>query len=145
MKKTALIFLLAVISLSAAAAKSTTLRVYKISPADSISMEPEIFDRAEVMPTFPGGVTELMKFIQKNIRYPELARKKKLEGKVIVKFYIDKDGSVKDPEVLKDGVGGDSAEESVRVIHSMPKWNPAMQNGNPVRCYYTLPITFKLQ
>lgn len=107
--------------------------------------EPEIFDRAEVMPGYPGGVPELMKFLQKNIRYPSLARENGLEGKVIVKFYIDTDGTVRDPLVLKDGVGGGCGDEAVRVVKAMPKWTPGSQRGKTVKVYYTLPVTFKLQ
>ena len=76
------------------------------APEPEQPKEPEIFDRAEVMPVYPGGIPELMKFLQKNIRYPSLARENGLEGKVIVKFYIDTDGTVREPAVLKDGVGG---------------------------------------
>lgn len=115
------------------------------APAPEAPKEPEIFDRAEVMPTYPGGVLELMKFLQKNIRYPSLARENGLEGKVIVKFYVDTDGTVRDPQVLKDGVGGGCGDEAIRVIKSMPKWAPGSQRGKPVKVYYTLPVTFKLQ
>ncbi len=96
------------------------------------------------MPTYPGGAVELMKFLAKNIRYPALARENGLQGKVIVKFYIDIDGSVKELAVLKDGVGGGCAEEAVRVISIMPKWTSGSQKGTPVKVYYTLPISFKL-
>ena len=115
------------------------------APAPEAPKEPEIFDRAEVMPAYPGGVPELMKFLQKNIRYPSLARENGLEGKVIVKFYVDTDGTVREPLVLKDGVGGGCGDESIRVIKSMPKWTPGSQRGKAVKVYYTLPVTFKLQ
>jgi protein TonB len=115
------------------------------APAPEAPKEPEIFDRAEVMPSYPGGVPELMKFLQKNIRYPSLARENGLEGRVIVKFYIDRDGTVRDPVVLKDNVGGGCGDEAIRVVKSMPKWSPGSQRGKPVKVYYTLPVTFKLQ
>jgi protein TonB len=114
-------------------------------PEPEAPKEPEIFDRAEVNPAFPGGPTELLKFLQKNIKYPNLARENGLEGKVIVKFYVDTDGTVRDPQVLKDGVGGGCAEEAIRVCKSMPKWTPGSQRGKNVKVYYTLPVTFKLQ
>lgn len=104
----------------------------------------EIFDRAEVMPQYPDGIPALMSFLSRNIRYPSLARENGLEGKVIVKFFVDIDGTVKEPIVIKDGVGGGAAEESVRVISAMPKWLPGSQKGKPVKVYYVLPITFKL-
>lgn len=107
--------------------------------------EAEIFDRVEVMPSYPGGVSELFKFLSKSIRYPSLARENGLEGKVIVKFFLDELGFVRDVSVLKDGVGGGCGEESVRVVHDMPRWIPGLQKGKPVKVYYTLPITYKLQ
>lgn len=120
------------------------LKLDSISTIIDTTKFTEIFDRAEIMPAYPGGVPELMKFLAKNIRYPALARENGLQGKVIVKFYIDIDGTVKEPAVLKDGVGGGCAEEAVRVINKMPKWSPGSQKGKPVKTYYTLPITFKL-
>ena len=111
---------------------------------DELIREPEIFDRAEVMPTFPGGALELMKFLSKNIRYPEIARENGLQGKVIIRFIVDIDGSIIEPIVLKDGIGGGCAEEAMRVISSMPKWIPGSQRGTPVKVYYVLPVTFKL-
>lgn len=106
--------------------------------------EPEIFDRAEVMPNYPGGIAAMMKYLSTNIRYPAIANENGLEGKVIVKFYVDKDGTVREPVVLKDGVGGGCGEEAIRVVKAMPKWTPGLQRGNPVKVYYTLPVTFKL-
>ncbi|HRB92485.1 MAG TPA: TonB family protein, partial [Chitinophagales bacterium] len=114
------------------------------APEPEQPKEPEIFDRAEVMPTYPGGPVEMMKFLSKNIKYPSLARENNLEGKVIVKFYVDTDGTVKSPEILKDGVGGGCADEAVRVVKTMPKWSPGTQRGKNVKVYYVLPVTFKL-
>lgn len=108
--------------------------------------EPEIFDRAEVQPRFPGDDPNgLVKWLIKNIKYPNIARENGLEGKVIVKFYVDVDGTVRDPVVLKDGVGGGCAEEAIRVCKAMPKWIPGSQRGKNVKVYYTLPVNFKLQ
>lgn len=104
----------------------------------------EIFDRAEVMPYFPGGAIELMRFLSNNIHYPKLAQENNLEGKVIIKFTVDTDGSVTNPIVLKDAVGGGCAEEAIRVIQLMPKWKPGIQRGVPVKVFYTLPVSFKL-
>ncbi len=113
-------------------------------PAPAAPKEPEIFDRAEVMPAYPGGPAAMLKYLANNIRYPSLARENGLEGKVTVKFTVDKDGSIKDPIVLKDGVGGGCADEAIRVIKTMPKWSPGLQRGNPVKVYYILPVSFKL-
>jgi TonB family protein len=104
----------------------------------------QIYSKADVMPEFPGGSTKLMAFLAANIRYPKEARDKGHEGKVVVKFYIDTDGSVKAPVIVKDGVGLGAAEETIRIIKLFPKWKPGLLDGKPVRVYYTLPITFSL-
>lgn len=111
---------------------------------EQFDQEPEIFDRAEVMPQFPGGISEMMKYLKDNLVYPALAKENGLQGKVIVKFIIDEDGSIKDPVILKDGVGGGASNEAIRLVKSMPKWKPGEQKGKPVKMYYTLPIVFKL-
>lgn len=103
-----------------------------------------IYDKAEVMPEFPDKTDGLLSFLQKNIKYPKQAREKGLEGKVIVKYYIDFDGSVRNPFILKDGAGGGCGDEAIRVVKLMPKWKPGSENGKTVRVYYTLPITFSL-
>jgi protein TonB len=105
---------------------------------------PEILSRSEVMPSFPGGNVELFKYLNKNIRYPALARENGLEGKVTVTFYVDTDGSIKEPKVLKDGVGGGCAEEALRVIKAMPKWTPGANNGIPAKVWFTVPVSFVL-
>lgn len=107
-------------------------------------IEPEIFDRAEVMPKYSGGVIEMMKYLTKNLKYPADAKQFKFQGRVIVKFCIDIDGSVKDPIVLYDKVGGGADIEAIRLVKAMPKWIPGTQNGKPVKVYYTLPINFSL-
>ncbi|QQR97245.1 MAG: TonB family protein [Sphingobacteriales bacterium] len=104
-----------------------------------------IYDRTEVMPSFPGGGAELMKFLSTNIKYPEEARKKELEGKVIVHFIVDTNGLLTDLKILNDGVGGGCAEESIRVCKLMPRWTPALQKNKFVKAFYTLPISYKLQ
>ena len=108
------------------------------------STELEIFDRAEVMPVFPGGTAELFKFLAHNIQYPSKAREDGLQGRVIVKFYLDTLGNLNDPIVIADNVGGGCAEEAIRVIKNMPKWTPGVQRGRLVKVIYTLPVTFKL-
>lgn len=105
----------------------------------------KIYTIAEVMPSFPGGSSELMKFLSQNILYPNIAREKYAEGKVIVNFYIDIDGSIKNPIIVKDLVGYGCAEEVLRIIDLMPKWIPGTQGGKPAKVYYTLPVTFKLK
>jgi TonB family protein len=103
-----------------------------------------VYEKAEVMPEFPGGPNGLLLYLQKNLKYPEKARNEKLEGKVITRFIIDINGVVQNLETIKDGVGGGAADEARRVISKMPKWKPASINGKLVKVYIVLPITFKL-
>ncbi len=100
----------------------------------------------EVMPSFPGGVVALMGFMKDNINADNVTKTtNKVVGKVIVKFYIDIDGSVKDPVVLNNSTGVIECEkEAIRIVLKMPKWNPGTQKGKPVKVYYTLPIGFSI-
>lgn len=101
-------------------------------------------DIAEVMPSFPGGDGELMKWLSMNIVYPEIAEEKGVQGRVIVRFAVGKDGSIHDPKVLVS-VHPALDREALRVVKSMPRWIPGKQSGQPVSVYFTLPITFLLQ
>ena len=103
----------------------------------------DYFDVVEVMPTFPGGMGAMMKWLSENVKYPEEAHKAKQQGRVIVSFIVDKDGSIGDVTVAKS-VAPSLDEEAVRVMKSMPNWNPGMQNGKPVRVKFTVPVSFKL-
>ncbi len=98
----------------------------------------------DTMPSFPGGNAECMKFIEQNLRYPEEARNKRIEGRVIIQFIIDKNGSVTEPYVAK-GVEKSLDEEAIRLIKSMPKWIPAKMDGKTIQIKYTLPVSFKLK
>lgn len=109
------------------------------------SVEPdEPLDVVEQMPEFPGGQVELMKFIASNVKYPVKAQKEGVQGRVLVQFIIEKDGTVSGPKVVH-AVNKYLDAEAVRVVKAMPKWKPGMQKGQPVRVNFTLPVTFKLQ
>ncbi|MBR6774685.1 MAG: energy transducer TonB [Bacteroidales bacterium] len=107
-------------------------------------VEAEIFKVVEEMPEFPGGSAKLMEYIQKNIKYPMMARESDIQGRVFVSFVVEPDGSISNVGVIR-GIGGGCDEEAVRVVNSMPKWKPGKQRGSAVRCSYTVPIIFKLQ
>ena len=107
-------------------------------------VEAEIFKVVEVMPEFPGGAAKMMEYIQKNIKYPLMARESDIQGRVFVNFVVEPDGSISNVTVMR-GIGGGCDEEAVRVVNSMPKWNPGKQRGTAVRCSFTVPIIFKLQ
>ena len=92
-------------------------------------------------PKFPGGASRLVEWLNKSIRYPEAARAAEREGRVIVQFVVDKDGSVLSPKVLS-GISPDIDSEALRVVGEMPKWEAGMKEGVPVRSKYTIPVTF---
>ena len=101
-----------------------------------------VFTRIDEMPEFPGGHEALMQYLASNIRYPKEAREKDIEGKVVVKFVVCKDGTLCNEEVVRS-IGGGCDEEVIRVVKAMPEWKPGKQNGKAVKVYYTLPVTFR--
>lgn len=115
----------------------------KEAPADSTAKE-EVFMVAEQMPEYPGGMKEMLKFLQENVKYPENAMKNNVQGRVIVQFVIEKDGTPTEFKVLRS-VDPDLDAEALRVMKAMPKWKPGMQKGQVVRVKFTVPVSFKLQ
>lgn len=108
-------------------------------------VEEEVFVVVEKMPEFPGGQAALFKFLSENVKYPVIAQENGIQGRVICQFVVNKDGSIVDVEVVRSGGDASLDKEAVRVIKSMPKWNPGQQRGKPVRVKYTVPVNFKLQ
>ena len=106
--------------------------------------EEEIFVAVEQPAEFPGGQAALMKWLSNNIRYPEAAQQNDIQGRVVVKFVVEKDGSVAHAEIAR-GVDKDLDREALRVVNKMPKWQPGKNNGVAVRSYFNLPVTFRLQ
>ena len=102
----------------------------------------KVFDVVEQMPSFPGG--NVMAWLSQNLKYPVIAAENGVQGRVVVQFVVEKDGSVSDVHAVKK-VDPSLDKEAERVVKSMPKWIPGKQNGSPVRVKYTLPVTFKLQ
>lgn len=98
----------------------------------------------EKMPSFPGGQEALMAYLRENIKYPQAARDAGAQGTVLVEFVVEKNGSVSNVKVL-NSVFSACDEEAIRVIKSLPKWNPGEANGKKVRVFYNVPITFSLQ
>ena len=107
-------------------------------------VEEEIFVAVEQPAEFPGGMAALMKWLSNNIRYPEAAQQNDIHGRVVVKFVVEKDGSIGAATIVK-GVDKDLDREALRVVKKMPKWQPGKNNGVSVRSYFNLPVTFKLQ
>ena len=102
-----------------------------------------VFDVVEVMPQYPGGQIAMMKYIMENIKYPKQAVKERIQGRVTVRFIVEKDGSISDVKPILS-VHPLLNKEAVRVVESMPKWTPGKQNGKPVRVRFNLPVMFKL-
>lgn len=103
-----------------------------------------VFDVVEEMPSFPGGASGLMAYLGQNIKYPVVAEENGIQGRVIVTFVVERDGSITDVKVVKS-VDPSLDKEAVRVIKIMPRWKPGKQNGAAVRVKYTTPVTFRLQ
>ena len=104
----------------------------------------EIFTAVEQMPQFPGGEGELLKYISTHIKYPTMAAENNIQGRVVVKFVVQKDGKVGEVVVLR-GQDPDLDKEAVRVVKTLPNFIPGKMNGQAVSVWYTLPINFKLQ
>lgn len=105
--------------------------------------EEQIFQVVENQPEFPGGMAELMKFLQKNMKYPSICQEQGIQGRVIVQFVVNTDGSIVDAQVVKP-VNPYLDKEALRVVSIMPKWSPGKQRGKAVRVRFTLPVTFRL-
>jgi protein TonB len=116
----------------------------------AVEVEPEeeetqqIFTIVENQPEPVGGISAFYEYVGKNLKYPNLARRNNIEGRVFIQFVVEKDGSLTDVKVLK-GIGGGCDEEAVRIISNAPKWKPGKQRGRPVRVQMILPILFKLE
>lgn len=112
-------------------------------PQASKSENGEVFMIVEQMPEYPGGMSELMKYIARNIKYPADALREKTQGRVIVQFIVGTDGYTSDFKVMKS-VSPSLDAEAIRVLANMPRWTPGMQRGEAVPVKFTVPVTFKL-
>lgn len=107
--------------------------------------EPEkIFEVIEQMPTFPGGESELLAYLSKNVRYPPAALENNIQGRVILRFVVTKNGDIDRVEVVRS-LDPSCDREALRVVKTLPKWIPGRQNGENVSVWFTLPINFKIQ
>lgn len=136
------------LSINAEADESTQVDEYIAPVAEKQEEEAEveehqIFMVVENAPAFPGGDAARMKFLQDNIKYPQMARESGIQGTVYVTFVVERSGAVTDVKILR-GIGGGCDEEAVRVVQNMPKWEPGKQRGKPVRVQFNMPIKFTL-
>ena len=113
-------------------------------PAPKPEVSNKVFDVVEEMPSFPGGQGALMAFLSSNIKYPVVAQENGVQGRVIVGFVVERDGSITDVKVMRS-VDPSLDREAQRVVKAMPKWKPGKQNGSAVRVKYTVPVVFRLQ
>ena len=109
-----------------------------------VSVDDEVFVIVEEQAEFPGGMEAMYAYIVKNLKYPEAAKEKGIEGRVFVQFVIEKDGSISNI-LVKRAIGGGCEEAAVEMIKNMPKWKPGKQRGKPVRVQFNLPIKFELE
>ena len=113
-------------------------------PAPKPEVASKVFDVVEEMPSFPGGQGALMSYLASNIKYPVVAQENGVQGRVIVSFVVERDGSISDVKVARS-VDPSLDREAQRVVKSMPRWKPGKQNGSAVRVKYTVPVVFRLQ
>ena len=119
-----------------------TTAAFTETAAATPTITEEIIRYADVMPSFNGGNDAMIEYLRKNIKPFQSDIENGLSGKVILRFYIDTDGTVRNPEVMKDNAGGRCAEAAINAVKKMPKWNAGKQNGKAVKVYFTLPVTF---
>ena len=124
--------------------EAVEMNTEELAPVDTEPQSKKVYNSVEQMPEFPGGMAEMMKFLQQNIQYPANAAKNNVEGRVILQFVVEKDGQIGEVKVVRS-VDPELDAEALRVVKSMPNFIPGRQDGKPVAVWYTIPISFKLQ
>lgn len=125
-------------------AEGEVLKAKEVIAQEVPKEEEKVFDVVEQMPSFPGGPQALFEYLSKYIKYPAVAEENGVQGRVIVTFVVERDGSITDVKVIKS-VDPSLDKEASRVVRGMPHWIPGKQNGSAVRVKYTVPVTFTLQ
>ena len=149
-KKLAIVYALSALPILAFLALGTQMVTIKQAQASTITevasppTEDKVFEKLDVLPEFPGGEKAMMQWISQNMQYPKNAVDGNIEGRVIVSFIVEKDGSISNVEV-KESVHELLDKEALRVINAMPKWKPGLQDGQPARARFFVPISFKTQ
>ena len=127
-----------------------TVKFTNVSEDVDVKTVPEddddkVYQVCEKAPEFPGGMDAMMKYLYENIKYPAEAEAAGKDGRAIVQFIVKKDGSIGNVEIIRSSGDNSLDTEAIRVIASMPKWNPGTQGGKPVNVKFTLPVVFKVQ
>ena len=117
---------------------------YKMSQRKKQDNSQIVYEVVEQQPSFPGGQTALVEWITKNMRYPSKAKAEGIQGRVLLSFIVEPDGSLSNIQVARS-VDPSLDEEAVRIAKAMPKWEPGMQNGMAVRVKYNLPLSFYMR
>ena len=142
MKKMALLFGLLFFALNIQA----QIAVENGNATDCATTEPVYdFQKVDKQPKFPGGMTSLQSYINRNLKYPQISRENNSQGRAIIRFIIDSNGTVISPQVVRSSGDLYLDMEAVRVIESMPKWKPGKHKGKPVCVFFTMPVIFRLQ
>ena len=124
---------------------SFDMQAQSVEKTDSIATAGErTYETVDVMPEFPGGMPALMGYLRDNIKYPSKALAEKRQGRAIVRFIVEKDGSISEAQIAKSAGDIYLDTEALRVVNKMPKWSPGQHKGKVVRVFFHLPITFKL-
>jgi len=124
--------------------RPVVIRETVVAPVIEEDMADVVFQVVERMPEFPGGQEALMRWLHANINYPVVASEAGIQGRVLLQFVVNADGSIVDIQVVR-GVDPSLDREAVRVVQRMPRWSPGQQRGQNVRVLFTLPVTFRLQ
>ncbi len=112
-------------------------------PQTPVDENSEVLRTVEQLPEFPGGIVEFMKWLSKNLKYPPYAQAQKIQGKVVVSFIVNKDGTISSPKVEKS-CEPTLDREALRVIRMMPKWKPGIMDEKPCRTMIAVPVNFQL-
>ena len=112
-------------------------------PQVPITKDSVVLKTVEQLPEFPGGIVQFMKWLTRNLRYPPIAQSQRIQGKVVVSFFINKDGSIASPTIVQS-VDPVLDREALRVVKMMPRWKPGLQNGKPCRTMFAIPVNFQL-
>ena len=127
-----------------AASQSDDVKTKEQAPEETEPQSKKVYNSVEQMPEFPGGAAGLMRYLQENIKYPPEAAKNNIEGRVIVQFIIDETGQVGEIKVVRP-ISDELDAEAVRVVKTLPKFEPGRQDGKPVAVWYTLPVSFNIR
>ncbi len=138
------IILMSFLTMCLATANAQGVTILKRDGASQAADSNKIFEVVEKMPEFPGGIPAIKEYLMNNVKYPRDAAKKGKQGRVIVEFVVNEDGSISDEKVTTS-VFPSLDNEALRIIRNMPKWIPGVVDGKNVRVKYSIPVTFRLQ